>query len=104
MESRRLRGLTVASALLVGTLGTESVSANVSGPVATESYIVVLDSAIGDVPAVANGLASAHGGRLGFVYEYAIKGFSVAMPVQAVAALAKNPNVAYIEVDTAGFG
>jgi subtilisin family serine protease len=66
------------------------------------SYIVVFKSgAVRDVPAAANALASAHGGRLGFVYRYALEGFAVQMPAERARALADDPRVAYVEPDQA---
>lgn len=64
------------------------------------SYVVVFDDDVGNVPEQANALAQQHGGAVGFTYEHAIKGFSVAnLPEQAVTALEKNPNIAYVEPD-----
>ena len=62
-------------------------------------YIVVLKPGVGDVRATADSLARLHGGRIGFVYEHALAGFSVSLPSAAVEALANNPQVAYVEAD-----
>ncbi len=62
-------------------------------------YVVVFNDRVGNVPEQAQALASRHGGTLGFTYQHAIKGFSVELPAQAVAALENNPNVAYVEPD-----
>lgn len=63
-------------------------------------YIVVLRSDSRDVPGLARGLAAAHGGRVGYLYETALKGFSITVGSEAAAeALARNPNVAYVEPD-----
>ncbi|NBB74721.1 MAG: S8 family serine peptidase [Bacteroidetes bacterium] len=62
-------------------------------------YIVVFNDRVGDVPAMAQTLANRHDGELGFTYEHAIQGFSVALSAQAAAALENNPNVAYVEPD-----
>jgi subtilisin-like proprotein convertase family protein len=64
-------------------------------------YVVVLED---DVPAsavasAAVGLSMAHGGRLGFVYEHALRGFSVEMNEAAAQALSRRPHVAYVEED-----
>lgn len=64
-----------------------------------QPYIVVLKPDAADVPALAQALTKAHGGQLGFVYEHALRGFSLRLPPQAVAALANAPGVAYIEPD-----
>ncbi len=64
-------------------------------------YIVVFEEhAVRDVRAASAALANAHGGRVGFVYERAIKGFSVELPEAAARAIAQNPNVAYVEEDS----
>ena len=68
-------------------------------PATQQSYIVVLDAGTQNVPAVAENLASAHSGHLGYVYEHALKGFSISLTPQAAAALARNPRVAYIETN-----
>jgi subtilisin family serine protease len=63
-------------------------------------YIVVLRDDVPDVRGAARQLAAAHGGSVRFVYEHAIRGFSVAnLPAPAAAALERNPNVAYVEPD-----
>jgi len=62
-------------------------------------YIVVFKDTVANVPDHAHELARIHGGRPLFVYQRALKGFAAALPEQAVAALRRNPNVAYIEPD-----
>jgi len=64
-----------------------------------QDVIVVLEGSTGDVEGVAGDLARAHGGRVGFVYENALKGFTMRLPAGAVAALANNPRVVYVEPD-----
>jgi len=50
------------------------------------------------VTSLANALARAHGGSVGFIYETALKGFSVELPNEAVAiALSHNPQVDWVE-------
>ncbi len=64
------------------------------------SYIVVLeDEGIRDLPAVANEMAAQHGGRLGFLYERALRGFSIELPEGRARALAHDPRVAWVEED-----
>ncbi|HEY0591504.1 MAG TPA: S8 family serine peptidase, partial [Thermoanaerobaculia bacterium] len=63
------------------------------------SYIVVLEEGIRDLPAVANEMAAQHGGRLGFLYERALRGFSIEMPEGRARALAHDPRVAWVEED-----
>ncbi len=62
-------------------------------------YIVVLKDNVGDSRAAARALARAHGLGLGLVYSSALKGFSASIPERALAALARDPRVDYIEAD-----
>ena len=50
------------------------------------------------VRAVADNLAQLYGGRLGFIYDTALKGFSIELPGEAVAvALSQHPRVDWVE-------
>jgi hypothetical protein len=69
------------------------------GGVIPDHYIVVLRDGPGNARATAQQLVAAHGGDLGYVYEYALRGFSARLTPQAVSALARNPNVLHIEPD-----
>ena len=75
-----------------------------------DQYIVVLrDSAAHSsmeaasmgprVPEVASDMASTHAGVVGFVYESALKGFSVTMSADQAERLAQDPRVEYIQED-----
>jgi subtilisin len=66
---------------------------------ALQSYIVVLRPGAANVPEVAAEVARAYGGQPGFVYEHALKGFSIKASPQAAAAMASSPRVAYVEKD-----
>jgi serine protease len=67
-------------------------------PVAGRYLVVLKDDVPGaDVPAVAAALSRAHGGRLRHVFQYAPKGFSVALPESAAEALSHNPRVEFVE-------
>ncbi|HWS90101.1 MAG TPA: S8 family serine peptidase [Pyrinomonadaceae bacterium] len=73
------------------------------------TYIVVLDDAAVPPPgklseararvaAIAGRFAQEHGGRVGFVYEAALRGFSVELPnEEAAVAISRSPLVAYVE-------
>ncbi|HSL23521.1 MAG TPA: S8 family serine peptidase [Vicinamibacterales bacterium] len=66
-------------------------------------YIVVLDEQqVGraEVRGLAEALARQQGGRVLHVYEHALRGFAAAMSATAAAALARNPQVRYIEQDS----
>jgi subtilisin family serine protease len=62
-------------------------------------YIVVFADDVGDPTAQAAALVRAHGGTLRFTYQHVLKGFAAALPEAAVAALQRNPRVAYVEED-----
>src|SRR5215510_8013053 len=80
----------------------------VENPVSNR-YIVVLNDDVvspgaslnvrhSQVRAVAENLAQLHGGRLGFIYDTALKGFSIELPSEAAAiALSKHPRVDWVE-------
>jgi subtilisin family serine protease len=70
-----------------------------AGEAIPDQYVVVFKSDVRDVPGLARQLAGAHGGKIGHTYQHAIKGFSARLSAQAAAALARNPNVAYVEQD-----
>jgi subtilisin family serine protease len=61
-------------------------------------YIVVLNPAV-DVPVVAEQLAAGFGGQIGFLYQHAIKGFSIRIPEQGAIAISNDPRVEYVEED-----
>jgi subtilisin len=92
----RLLRVVVAVAMLAAMVGVASAAVPASG---SQSYIVVLEPGTANVPAVAAELARAHGGKVGFVYEHALEGFSVTISARGAAALARSPLVAYVEAD-----
>jgi subtilisin family serine protease len=62
-------------------------------------YVVVFKREVSDAPGLARQLAAAHGGTVHHTYQHAIKGFAASLSDGAVAALRRNPNVAYVEQD-----
>jgi subtilisin len=92
MVSRTRTVVLVAAALL--SLAAPSLAAP-----AQESFVVVLQPGTQNVPAVAASLARQAGGKVGFVYEDALQGFSLTAAPAAARGLAKNPKVAYVEAD-----
>ena len=64
-----------------------------------DRYIVVFRESTRDVPGLARQLTAAHGQRPIYTYERAIKGFAAELPQAAAEAIARNPNVAYVEQD-----
>ena len=66
----------------------------------TGKYIVVFTDDVRDVPGLARLLTAQHGGRPTFTYEATIRGFAAeGLPDAAVSAIARHPQVAYVEVD-----
>jgi len=63
-----------------------------------ESYIVVFESPA-NAPGTASAVARAHGLQVGFVYEHALQGMSAAVPAGRLAALERDPRVAYVVED-----
>ncbi len=70
-----------------------------ASPEGHSRYIVVLKAGTPDVARTARALAGAYGANPGHVYTHALRGFSVTLPGRAAAAMAGNPQVAYIEPD-----
>jgi subtilisin family serine protease len=62
-------------------------------------YIVVFRDGVGDPAGLSRQLTRTHGGSLLFTYTSAIKGFAARLPEPAVAAITRNPLVAYVEPD-----
>jgi len=65
-------------------------------------YIVVFKDAPGganDITPAARSHARAHGGEPDYIYNHALKGFSIRIPESAARALSNNPRVAYVEED-----
>jgi subtilisin family serine protease len=85
--------LAVAAAALA-TLGAASPSASDRA-----SYIVVLKSSVANPAAVAQEHAARFGGTVSHVYTYALKGYSLTLPAAAVAGIAADPRVDYVEAD-----
>jgi subtilisin family serine protease len=67
--------------------------------VATERVVVVFHQEVADPAQTARDLSSRHDATLGFVYRHALKGFSAEVPADRLAALSRDPRVAYFEPD-----
>ena len=64
-----------------------------------ESYIVVLNAGVGMPEDVALDVALRTNGRIGYVYENVLQGFSITVPASALPAIERHPRVAYVEPD-----
>ncbi|MGQ0562835.1 MAG: S8 family peptidase, partial [Gemmatimonadota bacterium] len=62
-----------------------------------DEYIVVFKNEVRNVRAVAEQLASVHGGRILHVYTAALKGFAVNMPAAAAERLSRSAAVDYVQ-------
>ena len=64
-----------------------------------DDYIVVLKPGAAAARDVAAGVARSSGGRVGYVYEHALQGFTITVPEAALKGIQRNPNVLSIEPD-----
>ena len=62
-------------------------------------YIVVLNDEVSNVRGAASEMARAHGLGLQFIYTNALKGFAASVPEGRLAALERDPRIAYVEQD-----
>ena len=104
---RKLATLTTVALVLTACQDARTPLAPASGPelaVASPEqagkYIVVFRDDVRDVPGLARVLTAQHGGRPTFTYERTIRGFAAeGLPDAAVAAIARHPQVSYVEPD-----
>ena len=64
-----------------------------------DEYIVVFRSDVTNVSDLARQIAAAQGATVQFIYQSALKGFAARMSTSAADAIARNPNVSYVEQD-----
>jgi subtilisin family serine protease len=97
MKGARLRLVLLLGVLLLAA-GAPSTAASSQAPA---DFIVVLDDSFaGSVPAVAQEHARASNGRVGHVFEHALKGFVITVSPAAVEQLvARDSRIAYVELD-----
>lgn len=65
-------------------------------------YIVLFYDWVGGPSALAHEQVEKYGGRLGFVYEHALKGYSAEYPTDVIDELEAEPTVEYVGIDAAG--
>lgn len=70
-----------------------------AGKAVPGSYVVMLESTVPSVPDVATSLARLHGGELGWVYNHALKGFSIEIDRAGALAISADPRVKLVEED-----
>jgi hypothetical protein len=90
---RRSWVLLVAFVLVLGVAPMASASPT------TVTVIVTLSPDAGPPAEAAEGLARQHQGRVGFVYEHALQGFSAEVPRTRVDAMARSRGVLRVEED-----
>ena len=93
---RRITALLASLALVLTVFPATAAAA--PGPSPTGAWIVTLRPDV-DPAAAAGALAREHGGRVGYVYEHALNGFSFRGSQAAATALQSNPNVVAVEAD-----
>ncbi len=116
LRSLRVLSAAAASVLLAGCVDNEPTAPNRDSPAAEEQapvilssarpgeaiadrYIVLLRKDVKDVPGLARLLERAHGGRLHYMYRFAVKGFAITLSPQAAEALQRLPIVVLVEPD-----
>ena len=70
-----------------------------AGTAIPDQYIVVFRPDVTNVSDLARQLAAAQGATVQFIYQSALKGFAARMSTSAADAIARNPNVSYVEQD-----
>jgi subtilisin len=86
----------LAIVLAIGLSGSLSVGAAPPAPVG--SYVIVFNDSV-DVATAVRNVARAYDLQTGFVYQHALKGMSAVVPVGRLAALERDPRVAYVVED-----
>ena len=97
MRPRRLFSCFAVLALVAAYAAPNAASAQGGPP--QDRYIVVLNADAGFPDEVAADVALRTNGRIGYIYEHVLQGFSITMPRAAVAGIARDPRIAYIEED-----
>lgn len=90
----------LASTVVAGVAAAPVSASPAAGDGPRSTFVVVLQNGV-DPRAAGRDLAQRHGGDLGFVYEHALRGFSVTVPENAAAGIARDPRVSYVERDQA---
>lgn len=96
---RRSRGLIVAFAAALIATAAPGLGGAAAAPSPLATYIVVLEPGASSPQAEAARLAREYGGRVGYVYEHALRGFSITLTGQGAEALARSSRVDYVEKD-----
>lgn len=94
-----IAGCSDSAAPTEGTPRAPLMSLQAQGGQVQETYIVVFQDGVADVPGLARRLAAENGGELGFTYQHAIRGFSATFPAAAIEPLRSHPLVAVVEAD-----
>lgn len=97
MRGGRILGMSASVAIAVLAL----VLTCAPGAIAAERerYIVVFEDSVEHPASLAGAQVEQRNGKLGFVYRYALNGYSAELPTQAVAGLRRDPRVKYVAAD-----
>lgn len=98
MTRRTTRLIVAAGAVTALVAGPALVAAPALAQEERVTLVVVLDQAE-EPRAVGAEMARRHGGQVGFVYEHALKGFSLRVPERAAAAISRDGRVRSVERD-----
>lgn len=99
MTRRTSRLLLAAGAVVALAAGPSLVATPASASASRTTLVVVLTGDQQDPAAVGREMARRHGGSVGFVYEHALKGFSISVPDRAADSIARDRRVASVERD-----
>jgi subtilisin family serine protease len=93
------RSLLVLLLVLVFAPSATSAPTLVDGGASTDRFVVVLDGSVPSAAAVATRHAALVGGSVSFVYEHAVKGYTIEMAPELAGLLEADPLVAHVELD-----
>ena len=71
--------------------------------IVADQFIVVFHDTVANPRDLANALGQSHGFTARRTYQYALKGFAARMPASVAQALARDPDVAYVEPDVRAY-
>ena len=91
--------LTLVGALLLAFSGVVLAQQTTPDKNIPDQYIVVLNDDVANPGQVANQHAQQQGAQVGFVYRYAIKGYSAVIPESRLGAIENDSRVDYVEPD-----
>jgi PKD repeat protein len=98
-SARRIMAALAASAVLMLSGSLLASAAQPAGSAERSPVIVVFRDDVADAAGLTRQLGRAFGFSPRYTYQHAIKGFAATIPGSAASAIARNPNVAWVEAD-----